>query len=482
MFCLFSLPFHQHTLKTVEAMRAMMKDWRMEARLDTIQRWKELAYGMFIHFGLYSLCGGVWNGQKVEVGYSEQILSHGPVPQADYEALKDSFLVERFDADQIVALAISAGMRYVVLTAKHHDGFCLFDTDTTDYSSAQAPCHRDLVAEMSRACKRAGLGFGVYYSWIDWHFPYALPISPHNSDRIPPLHMEYNLAQLRELLSNYGEICELWMDMGAPTREQSLMVRELAHALQPGIMVNGRVWNDCGDFLTMGDNQFPEHELELPWQTPATIYHETWSYRSWQERTDAPGKIALLSSALFSVLDRGGNYLLNIGPMADGSIVPFEREVLEGIGGEVRRRGLVRIPADNRASTWIPPIAPEVELTHATKHYRYTGGDYYSFHPIVTALSWDVRLETPGFYEISYRLAFPLEKELKLCLEYPGGNFVFHLKRNLQRFVISSKLRLPAGTFQLVMHTIGSPIERPQLEISDIGLLLRRRKKDGLEE
>ncbi len=449
-----------------------------EVRSDSVQRWKDLAYGMFIHYGLYSLCGGVWDGERVETGYSEQILSHGPVPQADYEALKASFRAERFDADEIAALAVSAGMRYIVLTAKHHDGFCLFDTKTTDYSSAKAPCHRDLVAELAQACEKAGLGFGVYYSWIDWHFPYALPISPHNSDNIPPLHMEYNLAQLEELLSNYGEICELWMDMGAPTREQSMIVRNLAHSLQPRIMVNGRVWNDCGDFLTMGDNQFPEYDLDLPWQTPATIYHETWSYRSWQERTDAQGKIDLLSSALFSVLDRGGNYLLNIGPMGDGTVVPFEREVLEGVGNEVRRRGLVRQPVGSLPSVLISAVDSEVVLSRAKKHYRYTGGDYYSFHPIITALSWDIELETAGDYEISYRLAFPLEREMKLCLEYPGGVHFFSLKRNLQQFAIASKLPLPAGCCRLVLHTVGSPLERPQLEVSEISLSLCRRQAD----
>ncbi len=448
-----------------------------EAQLDAIQRWKDLAYGMFIHFGLYSLCGGVWDGQDVVVGYSEQILSHGPVPQADYEALKENFTIERFDADEIAALAVAAGMRYVVLTTKHHDGFCLFDTGTTDYSTMHAACKRDLVAEMSLACKKAGLAFGLYFSWIDWHFPYALPISPHNSDAIPQEHMEYNMAQLTELLSNYGDICELWMDMGAPTKEQSTMVAELAHTLQPGIMVNGRVWNDRGDFLTMGDNQFPEHDLDLPWQTPATIYHETWGYRSWQKREDAQGKIELLSSALFSVLDGGGNYLLNIGPKGDGSIVPFEREVLEGIGKRVLKKGLVRHPRKSEVPTRVSENARTLALTDGTKHYRYTGGDYYSFRPIVTTLSWELELESEGLYEVSYHLPSPLEREDKLCLDYPQGSCIFPLKRGVQDFLIASKMFLPRGNYRLILHTVGSPIERPELNLPELSLTLRRRDR-----
>ncbi|AEC01594.1 alpha-L-fucosidase [Parasphaerochaeta coccoides] len=466
----------------------MKKEWYSQQRLAAIQKWKDLAYGMFVHFGLYSLCGGVWDGENVKVGYSEQILSHGPVPQDSYEALKHSFSIENFDADAIASLAVAAGMRYIVLTAKHHDGFCLFDTATTDYSTMHSPCRKDIVAEMSRACSTHGLGFGLYYSWIDWHFPYALPISPHNSDAIPLEHMDYTMAQLTELLTGYGEICELWMDMGAPTRDQSRHVADLAHSLQPNIMVNGRVWNDCGDFLTMGDNQFPEHELQMPWQTPATIYHETWGYRSWQERKDAQGKVFQLSSALFSVLDGGGNYLLNIGPTGDGSIVPFEREVLEGIGREVRKRGLSRNPQGTVIAERIEKNETVHELGGATKQYRYTGGDYYSFHPIVTALSWKIELERDAVYEVAYRLSAHLEKEMKLCLDWEhdggasdddsDGTFIFTLKRGHQESIIFTNMVMRAGITTLTLHTVGSPIKRPELEGEDIILLLRKQRKE----
>ena len=317
-------------------------------RLNATERWQNLQFGMFIHFGLYSLAGGCWNGKPVKKGYCEQILSHGNIPQADYEALIHDFRIPHFDAELIAGTAKKAGMRYLVITSKHHDGFCLFDTKTTDYNSVRSACKRDIVAELAAACKKNGLAFGVYFSLIDWHCPWALPISSHNSDRIPEKHHAYNVAQLTELMTNYGEICELWLDMGHPTRQQSQEMYDLVHGLQKNIMINGRIWNDKGDFATMADNEMPElpegrYELNVPWQTPASIYKETWGYKSWQERTDAQGKIRNLTDSLHRVVSHGGNYLLNIGPDNEGNIVPFEKEVLEGIGENLRKMPLKRV-------------------------------------------------------------------------------------------------------------------------------------------
>ncbi|HQB90934.1 MAG TPA: alpha-L-fucosidase, partial [Sphaerochaeta sp.] len=299
--------------------------------MDTTQRineWLHLEFGLFIHFGLYSLLGGVYKGEIIRRGYSEQILSHGYLSQADYERLPTRFTLPSFDARHIARTAKAAGMRYVVITTKHHDGFCLFDTATTDYKSTNSACKTDIVRQLSEACRAEGLAFGLYYSWIDWHFPEALPISSHNSDAIPPAHQRLTIAQLTELLTNYGPICELWMDMGAPTPEQSQEVKALTRRLQPQCMINGRIWNDEQDFLTMGDNQLPTVALNCPWQTPASIYKETWGYRSWQERGDREEKVKELSQTARSVVAQGGNYLLNIGLMGDGAIEPFEEQVL----------------------------------------------------------------------------------------------------------------------------------------------------------
>ncbi len=451
--------------------QAMRKQWTDDGRLRAIAEWKDLKYGLFIHYGLYSLCGGVWKGRRVERGYSEQILSHGDVPQADYERLTDFFTAESFNADDMAVLAKAAGMNYIVMVSKHHDGFCLFDTKTTDYSSMNASCHRDLVMELSIACRKYGLKFGLYFSWIDWHCPSALPISPHNSDRIPDDHMKYNLAQLTELLSNYGPICELWMDMGAPTEQQSAMVQELAHRLQPGIMLNGRVWNDYGDFITMADNAYPDCELNVPWQTPATIYHSTWGYRSWQERTGLDEKVREIASKVRSVVEGGGNYLLNVGPAGDGSVVPFERDVLIGVWEILSKEGLSR-----RSEGFDAKRLSEMTLSNGCPECRFSGADYYSLRKIVTGYSWDVLVEADGDYCIEYELDKNLEKECKLCLDTNEETFVFSMRQGVRTMVICSSVRLKAGCERIELYTPGESVRRSEFPLENVTIRLHGKR------
>jgi alpha-L-fucosidase len=305
-----------------------------------VEAWHARKFGMFIHFGLYSMLGGVWQGKQITNGYSEQILSHAPVPAAEYEALAAKFDPEKFDADAIAALAKDAGMKYVVITAKHHDGFNLFHTRLTNYNVVDAsPYHQDVVRKLADACARHGLKFGVYYSSIDWHYPGATSYTDDNNNPIPKAHEDFNAGQLRELASGYGPLSEIWFDMGRPTPAQSRRFTETVHALQPDCMVSGRVFNHEGDFTVMGDNQIPKFVIDEPWQTPASIYSDTWGYRSWAKRTDLPGKIDEHILQLAQVVSRGGNYLLNIGPRGDGSVVEFEAAVLRGAGAWLKVNG-----------------------------------------------------------------------------------------------------------------------------------------------
>lgn len=286
-----------------------------------------------MHFGLYSVLGGVWDGKPVTKGYSEQIQSFAGIFSDWYGETALRFNPTLFNADDIVALAKEAGMRSIIITTKHHDGFCMFHTTTTDYNSWDAtPVPRDFVKELAEACQRGGLHLGLYYSNIDWHYPQAYPISSHNSDFITPEHFELNKAQIRELLTNYGPISELWFDMGSYTPEQSKEMYNLVHELQPDCMVSGRLGNDAYDFSVMADNTYPESALQVAWQTAASMFDETWSYRSWQERGSAESKAQEKLRSLLGVVSHGGNFLLNIGPMGDGAVVPFEREVLQRIG------------------------------------------------------------------------------------------------------------------------------------------------------
>ncbi|MDD2635173.1 MAG: alpha-L-fucosidase [Bacteroidales bacterium] len=302
--------------------------------------WENQKFSMFIHWGIYSIPAGVWKGQKIN-GYSEQIKGHAKIPTEEYRKLAKVFNPTNWDADSIVLLALKAGMKSIIITAKHHDGFCMFDSKYTQFDIIDAsPYKKDILKDLSEACKRNNLKFGVYFSLIDWDYEEAMPfVSVRNSDSIPPLHHTYNLNQIEELLTNYGDISEIWFDMGSPTYNQSREIATLVKEIQPNCMISGRIWNNQGDFVVMGDNLKPDFKLAVPWQTPASMFNETWSYRSWQNRPSVEEKINEKIHDLLSVVSLGGNYLLNIGPKEDGSIVHFEQQVLEGIGNWLKENG-----------------------------------------------------------------------------------------------------------------------------------------------
>ena len=304
------------------------------------QKWHGDKYSMFIHFGLYSQLGGVWHQKQIQDGYSEQIRAFAQIPQAEYEKIAREFNPTEFNADSIALLARKAGMHSIIFTSKHHDGFCLFKTATTPFNSYDAsPCKRDFVKELSEAARRQGLRFGLYFSLIDWHYPYASPMSPHNADFITESHHNYSKQQLKELLTPYGTISELWFDMGSNTPAQSKELYEMVHRYQPDCMVSGRLGNDQYDFCVMADNDYPEKTLHAPWQSAASMFDETWGYRSWQARGNVEDKVREKTRSLINVVSRGGNYLLNIGPKGNGEVVDFEKEVLEQVGNWLSHYG-----------------------------------------------------------------------------------------------------------------------------------------------
>ena len=307
-----------------------------EAKSD----WENQKFSMFIHWGLYSIPAGIWEGEKIN-GYSEQIKGHANISTTEYRKLAAQFNPTNWNADSVALLAQEAGMRSIIITAKHHDGFCMFDSKHTKFDVVDAtPFKKDILKNLAEACKHHHLKFGVYFSLIDWDYEGAAPFeSVRNSDSIPPLHHQYNLNQIAELLTNYGEISEIWFDMGSPTYNQSKEIATLVKNLQPNCMISGRLWNDQGDFVVMGDNLKPDFKMGVPWQTPASMFNETWGYRSWQERPSVEEKIKEKIHDLISVVSLGGNYLLNIGPKGDGSIVPFEKQVLQGIGEWLKENG-----------------------------------------------------------------------------------------------------------------------------------------------
>ncbi len=164
-------------------------------------------------------------------------------------------------------------------------------------------------------------------------------MSDTNSDPLTPALEQYSVGQLRELLTGYGPLCEIWFDMGMPTPEQSQTFANLVHALQPDCRISGRIWNGRDDFMECGDNETPNYWFDGPWESSVTMFHDTWGYRSWQARGDVADKVREKVRDVAFVTARGGNYLLNIGPRGDGSIHEFDAAVLQGIGAWMRAHG-----------------------------------------------------------------------------------------------------------------------------------------------
>jgi len=310
---------------------------------QAIAKWQAMRFGLFIHFGAYADLAGVWQGKEIEK-LGEQIQRHADISQQDYQEVVKNFNPENFDADAIAKLAKQAGMRYIVLTTKHHDGFAMFDSKHTDFDIVDYTDYKkDLLKELSDACQRHGLKLGLYYSTPDWHFngpnPERNPVDGKISvfAKVSKANEDFQVAQLEELMSNYGEIVEVFFDMGEPTLAQSKRFRDVVKKYQPSALINGRVMNNQGDFLTMPDNHVPDSPItEYPWETPGTFYH-TWGYKSWVKGLPLEEQIAVQVGKLSDIASMGGNFLLNIGPKGDGSVLAYEKDVLVGVGGWVEK-------------------------------------------------------------------------------------------------------------------------------------------------
>lgn len=303
----------------------------MSARLDW---WRDARFGLFIHWGLYAIPAGEWHGQPIP-GIGEWIMLRARIPVHEYEQLARQFNPVSFDADAWVQLAKRAGQKYLVITAKHHDGFCMFDSKLTNYNTVNAtPFGRDPMRELAAACQKHGIRLCFYYSQTqDWHHPDGdgndwdyYEVRKDFAGYVE----NYVKPQVRELLTNYGPIGLIWFDTPkSMSADQSQSLVDLVHQLQRECLVNGRVGNQLGDYASTGDNKIPVSQLgELDWETPATI-NDTWGFKrddhNWKSVPD-------LVRNLVDIASKGGNYLLNVGPTAEGVIPQPSVERLEGIG------------------------------------------------------------------------------------------------------------------------------------------------------
>ncbi len=294
--------------------------------------------GMFIHFGPYSALGGEWNGHQTPVGdEAEWIMQRFNIPVAQYRELAHSFNPARFDAGQVVALARAAGMKYLVVTAKHHDGFAMYASRVTKYNIVDwTPLKRDIVKELADACKNAGIRFCVYYSHReDWDDPdgYGNNWDYDRSKKNFPRYLEKkSKPQLRELLTGYGPLGLVWFDRGMDTVQHAQQFIDMVHSLQPQCLINGRVGDYArelmGDYQDMNDNGMPSGGLEEYWETPQTL-NTTWGYSKFDQQWKSAGNVI---QRLVEIVSKGGNYLLNIGPMGDGSIPAPSVATLQKVG------------------------------------------------------------------------------------------------------------------------------------------------------
>ena len=311
------------------------------------QEFTDLRFGMFIHFGLYALPAGVWKGDTLPSGtVAEHIMRLKSIPREEYHQLAKKFNPNNFDAQKYVRLAKQAGMKYIVFTAKHHDGFAMFDSDYDDYNIKDGtPYGKDILKELSEECKNQGIKLGLYYSHVrDWDEYHSVDKYGNNWDwdkddpnRNPTIYIERKVKiQLKELLTNYGQIFCLWFDTpGDISKEQAKDIYDYVKKLQPDCLINTRIGAGLGDYGVMGDNQIPPGVLNGIWECPATMNH-SWGFHcadsAWKSREDMLLQLIDLSS-------KNINYLLNIGPKADGSIPEESVDRLKEIGKWVAENG-----------------------------------------------------------------------------------------------------------------------------------------------
>lgn len=303
---------------------------------DTKQQWfKDAKFGLFIHWGLYSLLGGEYKGVKAR-GVAEWIMDTLQIPAEEYEKLAERFDPVSFDADAIVRKAKEWGMQYLVFTSKHHEGFAMYDSAVSGYNSVKAaPCRRDILKELQLACEKYGMRLGLYYSQAqDWHDPNGLAAGRDNSRKDYQYYLDHKVKpQLREILTNYGKIALVWFDTPLETTpEQSRELYDLVKSLQPECIVSGRIGNELGEYMTTSDNFLPRLPYEGDWELPATL-NDTWGYKAADHNWKNPDEVIRL---LLKVVSRGGNYLLNIGPDGSGKVPEASIGVLDRVGGYVR--------------------------------------------------------------------------------------------------------------------------------------------------
>ena len=314
--------------------------------------WREARFGLFIHWGLYAIPAGEWKG---ETRHAEWILTTAQIPVKEYEKFAPRFNPAKFAPEEWVKTAKDAGMKYIVITSKHHDGFCLFDSEKTDYDVMEAtPFKQDIMKELADECRKQGIKMCWYHSIMDWHHPDYLPrrnwetrsAEGADFDR----YVEYMKGQVKELLTNYGEIGLLWFDgewEHTWTRDRGIDLYDYVRSIAPDVIINNRVGKGragmAGTYdpeTAPGDYGTPEQEipatgLAYDWETCMTM-NDHWGYnkndRNWKSTED-------LIQKLVDIVSKGGNFLLNVGPTSEGFFPQESITRFKAMGEWMRKNG-----------------------------------------------------------------------------------------------------------------------------------------------
>lgn len=360
LFCLLSASCILMHSGMAQSPTVAAKDQRMEW-------WREARFGMFIHWGVYAVPAGTYNGQKIN-RIGEWIMNRGKIPVAEYQKFAQDFNPVKYDADQWVRLAKEAGMKYIVITAKHHDGFALFNSKASKWDIADAsPYGKDLLKPLAEACRKYGIRLGFYYSHAqDWNNPggaaarkvasegWANPDSARidaytaaNSGHWDPAQTTKTMAQymdevavpqVKELLTNYGDVAVLWWDTPTGMTDEFAEKLNAELKLQPNIITNDRLKrpNFAGDYTTPEQRIPKVGEMDgKDWETCMTM-NGSWGYKSYDNNWKPT---ATLIQNLVDIASKGGNYLLNIGPKADGTIPQESIERLQQVGSWMKVNG-----------------------------------------------------------------------------------------------------------------------------------------------
>jgi alpha-L-fucosidase len=309
-------------------------------RAARMKWFREAKFGLFIHWGLYAIPAGEWKGQAI-AGIGEWIMNRAKIPVKEYEQLAAQFNPVKFNADQWVQLAVDAGMKYIVITSKHHDGFAMYGSKVSPYNIVSAtPFKRDPLKELAAACARKKIRLGFYYSQAqDWHEPNGAgntwDFGPDDKKDFDQYLRAKAEPQVQELLTGYGPVCLIWFDTPRMmTAERSQRFIDLLRKLRPACLIDGRL-GSAGDYRSMGDNAIPNAVVREDWEVPATL-NRTWGFKKddidWKPPSDLVFK-------LVDIVSKGGNYLLNVGPTAEGIIPQASQDNLRAMGRWLKVNG-----------------------------------------------------------------------------------------------------------------------------------------------